>query len=52
MFRAQRDLSLGGVFHFVTTAITKNRGPGCECAGTAGSAVAAADAHAWRRESP
>jgi hypothetical protein len=33
MFRARRDLSRGGVFHFVTSATTEKRGRGYECAG-------------------
>jgi hypothetical protein len=52
MFRARPDLSHGGVFHFVTSGITKKRGPGYECAGKAGGRMAAADARASRRESP
>jgi len=52
MFRARRDLSHLDVFHFVTSAITKKRGRGYECAGKAGSRAAAAGAHAPRRECP
>src|ERR1700694_1416490 len=33
MFKAPRDLSHGGVFHFTPGAIAKNRGPTYECAG-------------------
>jgi hypothetical protein len=52
MFRAQRELSRADVFHFVTSAITKKRGPGYECAGKAGGRMAAAGALAYRRECP
>ena len=33
MFKAPRDLSHGGVFHFTPGAFAKNRGPNYECAG-------------------
>jgi hypothetical protein len=50
MFRARRDLSHGGVFHFVTGASTEKRGLGYECAGKASGSAAAACARAGRRE--
>jgi hypothetical protein len=52
MFKARRDPSHGGVFHFVMTATTQNRGRGYECAGRPVAAQPLPGRKTRRRESP